>query len=404
MKKSFLFATMAACAAGATTLGACATDGDTQKAAPPPSTTWTPTADAGADAPSPEDDAGSCAECEYFPETCTDDVLCPNGLFDATGTGTGLTPMARINVIRGRSRSDVWAAGAMGALAHFDGTSWTISDPGPKETLRALLLRNPGEIVFGEATKIITRGLPVEGAGEPSSGGWTTRPYSMLDWEYYDPFALKLATAWSSPDSERVWLAMTAHTAGATDGLWRLRITPSAPPEIIRALPPYTCSAVPCSQLLAMDGVEASSFWAVGMGGAIVRVTDAESDSPSITAFNSQSWNALQGVWTTSANEAWTVGTQGTIRHWVGDPLVWEVATDVPTNVDLYSVWGSSGNDVWVVGDDAVVLHYDGEHWSRMKIAGLGRRRPTLTAVWVSEPGHVWVGGDGVILSLGGKP
>jgi hypothetical protein len=67
-------------------------------------------------------------------------------------------------------------------------------------------------------------------------------------------------------------------------------------------------------------------------------------------------------------------------------------------------VFGSSGSDIWAVGDHGVVLHYDGTRWSRVGIAGLGLRRPDLTAVWVPEPGHVWIGGIGVILSLGGKP
>jgi len=59
---------------------------------------------------------------------------------------------------------------------------------------------------------------------------------------------------------------------------------------------------------------------------------------------------------------------------------------------------------VWAVGDGAVVLHYDGTRWSRMKIAGLGPRRPDLYTVWTAAPGHVWIGGHGVFLSLGGKP
>jgi hypothetical protein len=39
-----------------------------------------------------------------------------------------------------------------------------------------------------------------------------------------------------------------------------------------------------------------------------------------------------------------------------------------------------------------------------VKVAGLGELRPDLYAVWSSAPGHVWIGGQGVVLSLGGKP
>ncbi len=402
-KTSVFIASFSACASVAALLGACATDGETRpEDKPPPSTIPEPTADGGADATTAEADAGACADCDYFPETCTPEVLCPNGPFDPKGLGAGLSPMAQINVIRGRSTNDVWVAGAMGALAHFDGTSWAVSDPGAKETLRALLLRDSGEIVFGEVAKIFTRGLPVDDGGTPSAGGWVVRDRSSIDFEY-DPESLKLTAAWASPDSEWIWCATTAKRPGMANGLWRLRVSPSAPPEVTAALPPGRCSEIPCSQMLALHGAAADSLWAVGMGGAAVRVTGAESDTPTVTPFNTQTLNALQGVWTASDTEAWAVGTQGTIRHYAGDPVSWEVS-NAPTKVDLFSVWGSSGSDVWAVGDDAVVLHYDGTSWSRVKVAGLGPRRPKLTAVWLAAPGHVVVGGEGVILSLGGKP
>ena len=44
------------------------------------------------------------------------------------------------------------------------------------------------------------------------------------------------------------------------------------------------------------------------------------------------------------------------------------------------------------------------ERGGRGQIGGLGSRRTDLTSVWTSGPGHVWIGGEGVVLSLGGKP
>ena len=84
--------------------------------------------------------------------------------------------------------------------------------------------------------------------------------------------------------------------------------------------------------------------------------------------------------------------------------MTWDVVSGVPTTGNLKAVWGSSSADIWAVGDAGLVLHYDGQTWSRVKVAGQGLRRPNLTTVWVAAPGHVWVGGEGVILSLGGKP
>src|SRR5690242_15909964 len=130
-----------ACAtAGGSTLlaSACATNQDTPAEGSKP--TVVVGTDAADDASREEDadgepdgevaevDAGSCTDCEYFPEPCSSDVLCPNGPFDPSGN-TGLDRRTQITVIRGRAMNDVWAAGGLGALAHFDGTSWTVSDP-----------------------------------------------------------------------------------------------------------------------------------------------------------------------------------------------------------------------------------------------------------------------------------
>ncbi|MBN9161999.1 MAG: hypothetical protein J0I07_13630 [Myxococcales bacterium] len=164
------------------------------------------------------------------------------------------------------------------------------------------------------------------------------------------------------------------------------------------------CARISCGDMMSIHGSSANDLWAVGNGGAAVRITEAESNAPTILAFNTQTLSTLHGVWAASESEAWAVGAQGLVRHYSGHPVLWDIVSDVPTNEDLFAVWGSSPSDVWVVGDAATVLHYDGVTWSRVKIASLGARRPKLTAVWVPSPGHVWIGGQGVLLSLGGKP
>ena len=157
-------------------------------------------------------------------------------------------------------------------------------------------------------------------------------------------------------------------------------------------------------QVKSVHGASADDLWAVGEVGTAVRILDADGDTPSVKPANTQTSNALNVAWVASTSDAWAVGANGTIRHYTGDPVLWDVVSDVPTQGVLRAVWGSSSTDIWAVGDAGVVLHYDGKSWSRVKIAGLGTRRPNLTTVWVPAPGHVWVGGHGVILSLGGKP
>ncbi|MBN9163261.1 MAG: hypothetical protein J0I07_20000 [Myxococcales bacterium] len=372
-------------------------------ASPPP--------DADSDAAVPEFDAGPCVDCEYFPEVCTPDALCSSELFDPNQPGESLDLRTQIMVIRGRSASDVWAAGALGALAHFDGSSWKRSDPGERETLRALWLRDSGEVALGVLDHVFARGLDDAGA-PPSAGGWTrqvssaTLAYNPSPWVPLPLVArsLKFQSAWAAPGSESLWCATLATNAGSSSGLWRLRQTPSSTFEIGVGIAPEVCRVLPCSQMTSIHGASANELWAVGAEGSTVRITDAESDTPNVEVFNSQTWNALHGVWAASASEAWSVGVRGTIRRYTGDPEFWDVVSDVPTTENLNAVWGSSATDIWAVGDRGVVLHYDGKSWSRVKVAGLGVRRPTLSTVWLAGTGHVWVGGQGVLLSLGGNP
>lgn len=401
-----LLAGVVTCAEATALLAACATN-DTAVGAADPAQVIAPPgpplpADAEADVTA-DAEVDACVDCEFFPETCSDDVLCQDGPFDSNVPG-GLDPRTQINVVRGRSASDVWAVGALGAMAHFDGTSWTRSNADATQSMLALWLRGSSEISLGTLDTIYTRGLDAPDAGPPSDGGWISRTGPVAPSDVVNVLA-RFTYAWGAEGGDWLWCTTTAIATGFTEGLRRVRISPSTGEFEIQSVLPYgICSSLPCSQLTNIHGFGSNDIWAVGMKGSAVRIGSAESDSPTMKVFNTQTWNALNGVWAESESEAWAVGAQGTIRRYRGDPVLWDVVTNVPTNGDLRAVWGSSSSDVWAVGDDALVLHWDGTSWSRVKIAGLRGRRPNLTTVWTSAPGHVWIGGQGVILSLGGKP
>ncbi|AKV00694.1 hypothetical protein AKJ09_07357 [Labilithrix luteola] len=396
-----LVSTLSGCAIATVLLLACASDAPVLPETPPGPTSLP---EAGSDAVAEDADAAPCADCEYFPETCSGDVLCANGLFTPNGDN-GLDMRAQINVVRGRAPNDVWAVGALGAAAHFDGTSWAPSDLGRRETLRALWLQPSAEVTFGTLDSIYTRGLPIADAdaASPSPGGWTAHGPAEVSSDS-DPSGVKVTSAWSASGSHWLWCGTMTWNAGTTSGLWRLRISAEGKPQVADGIPAAFCVDLPCSQVTSIHGSSANDLWAVGYRGAAVRVTGADGDAPTMKASDTQTWDALYGVWMASESEAWAVGANGTVRHHSGNDLAWEIVSGVPTTEDLRAVWGSSPSDIWAVGNTGVALHYDGTSWSRVKIAGLGSRRPDLTTVWMPEPGHVWIGGHGVILSLGGKP
>jgi len=378
-------------------LAACASN---ESAAPDAddATSVVPGTDADADAGDAHDvDGASCTtgDCDFFPPTCAPDVLCPSGPFDPLDARNGMDWRTRINVIRGRSPTDIWAAGSVGAAAHFDGTSWTISEMDTFEAQRVLWLPGGGEISFGSLDRVYTRGLDLDAGGADasiSSGGWTLRAPPEVPSGYGN----ELTAAWASPGSELLWVATE------TD-MWRLELgssTIASRPGI----PSSVCALAGCARMRSIHGASASTVWAVGDLGSAVRITNADGDSPQATQLDTLAWMGLAGVWAASDAEAWAVGGHGTIRHYAGEEVGWEVLSDVPTDEDLNAVWGTSPADVWAVGDAAVVVHFDGTSWSRVKIAGLGDRRPELLSVWSPGPGHVLIGGRGIVLALGGKP
>lgn len=392
---------------GLSVLAACAADGD-EASAPDVEGSKIPSLDAATDAPDDVADAGPCEDCEYFPETCAADVLCPNELFAASGS---FDLRNLVNVIRGRSENDVWLGASVGAIAHFDGATWTRTDVVERESIRAFWLREEGEISFATLERLFSRGLDDVDGGASST--WTSRSKPSSPTEY-GWWRRSLESTWAAAGSEWTWAAtepMSCQYMGCftnpdlrTSGLWRLRRSPSGAFEITSVIPHDVCQATSCEGMTSLHGASANTLWAVGHTGAAIRITDPDSDTPTLRAFNTQTWLSLHGVWAASDTDAWAVGAHGVVRRYTGHPVVWDVVSDVPTTQDLNAVWGSSSSDVWAVGDEGTVLHYDGKAWSRVKIAGLGTRRPKLTTVWLASPGHVWIGGQGVVLSLGGKP
>ncbi len=390
---------MAGTALPTAVLLACATDGAAPRADDPPATETVTSADGGLDADADDGDAslGPCDDCEHFPETCAPDVLCSSGPFGPATSGGAFDPRTRVNVIRGRSANDVWVAGGAGALAHFDGTSWARSESATQESLRALWLRAGDELMLGRLDVLHTRGIDIADASV-SDGGWSQQiATAPTD---YTRYPTSLEGAWGAPDAEWLWAGLRgANPAIRPTTLWRLHRSPSGGFEIALAV-----TDIFQYPMTSVHGSSPDVLWAVGDNGMAVRITGAQGAQPAYEMFDTRTLNGLRGVWVASESEAWAVGGSGTIRRYTGDASYWDVVADVPTTEHLNAVWGTSPSDVWAVGNGAVVLHYDGAQWSRVKIAGLGLRRPDLFAVWSAMPGHVWIGGHGVLLSLGGNP
>jgi len=383
------------CTATTTLLGACATNDSASLDAPDATVTLAPEEDAGLADVDASADTCTADDCAYFPASCTPDSLCPTGLFNADDPSSGLDWRTRINAVVGRSATDVWYAGAVGAVGHFDGTSWSASDVGTQQTQNILWLLDSAEVLLGTPRtprRIYTRGLEVDGGSPPSAGGWTHQPQLTVTVDFGE-----VTATWTNPGSTTLWVS-------ASRALWRIRQTPEATFEVVPGIPASLCSLISCRTLRSMHGASNATLWAVGDLGTVARITNADAAEPVATPINSGTWLGLRGVWAASDTDVWAVGGAGTILHYASEALGWQSVPEVPTKEDLNAVWGTSPTDIWAVGDAGVVLHYDGARWSRVKVAGVGERRPNLFTVWSPAPGRVWIGGDGILLALGEKP
>ncbi|MBN9167898.1 MAG: hypothetical protein BGO98_37460 [Myxococcales bacterium 68-20] len=403
MKKRWLLAIASAAitAQSAAMLTACANDGGTGDGSSDDTNTPVPVpvTDGGLDAG--DADGSVCTEdCEYFPHECTEDALCSAGLFNVEAPSTGLDLRTHVHALAGRSPNDVWLAGAAGGVARFDGTSWKRSVTGTQYSLYGLWLLEGAEVAFDDPTRLYTRGLDAGADASASADGWSSFGTATLP-PQWGQSTMRVEASWTYPGTRSLWIGTS--TQFGTEGLWRMRYSPSDGRFAVASMN-ANCVVIPCKEVYGLDGVSADEVWAVGPRGAAFRVTNAESDTPTLTGFNTLTMYALHGVWAAAANDVWAVGSTGTVRRYRGDARFWETYDDLPTKQHLYAIAGSSPSDIWVAGDEGTVFHYDGTAWKRVKVAGLGARRPRLDRIWIASPGKVWIAGQGALVSLGGKP
>jgi hypothetical protein len=129
-------------------------------------------------------------------------------------------------------------------------------------------------------------------------------------------------------------------------------------------------------------GSSANDVFAVGSGGAIFHY-----DGSDWMEMTSGTTDTLFTVWGTSANDVFTVGSGGVILRLDGQS--WAPMASGTTKA-IYGVWGSSMNDVFAVGEDGTILHFDGSTWKVMP----SPTENTLYAVWGAAPDDVFAVGE----------
>lgn len=300
-----------------------------------------------------------------------------------------LPPGIRLLDIAAASPTDVWAVGEAATVLRFDGDTWQDA-PGPYEgTLTTVEARVPWDVwIGGSADWIWNFHDEVKWSDFPlyTWGGVTDisrAPESLwvVGLNLLEPASFGpgsnvhgLTSIWHDDDK----VVFGAGNAGAL-GRW-----------LGAADWVYESGNLGFGSIdfRAVWGHSETDVWAVGEAGAL-----AHFDGASWKAAVAVTSRDLNGVWGTSTG-TWAVGDDGTFLSLEGGS--WNASQ--PTTESLRALWGSAESDVWAAGDDLV--HFDGGEWVQVAHPAV----PELLALSGTGPSDVWaVGREGTALHWDGE-
>ena len=278
----------------------------------------------------------------------------PGGTLESVQTGI----QKNIYALWGTSAQNLYAAGALGSLWHWDGAGWTQQG----NPLAASNLKFDWRGLHGvDAGTVFAVGT--NGAAAVFNGTvWKAAPVGNAE---------NLSGVYATTDKTGNTVAFASSQAGIqqwTGAAWQ------KVPGVY-------------NNFLAIHGADATHIWAVGMGGALAMYDG--------TAWKSQASGtsiALHDVWAAGPMLAFAVGEKGVIQKW--DGKTWKPQTS-GVQTTLQSVWGNAGDDVWAVGARGVVLHYDGKTWQKLGGQALDK---LLDAVWTTPAGDLFALGEQELL------
>ena len=117
---------------------------------------------------------------------------------------------------------------------------------------------------------------------------------------------------------------------------------------------------------------------------------------------------SLNGIWGSSSDNVWIVGSPATTLHWNGKSLD---VKPVDTSQAISGIWGSSASDVWMFSRSASIWHLDpcSFSWSR-SLGKTGKPEPDkgyptpIAAMWGTSNSDVWAVGASVSQAVGISP
>jgi hypothetical protein len=242
--------------------------------------------------------------------------LTPNGWERTPTTGT-VSPS--LYAIWGSSPNDVWAVGSYGAVAHFDGQTWstaTTTLPNMEtSTLYAINGTGPGDVWAVGRNGMV---------GHYDGNAWTFAPRASLS----DLYGVHAA----SPDD--VWAVgkSGARQHYTIAGGWTL-------------LPTFTSL-----ELRGVYSAGPNDVWVAGDSGTVLHWNGSAWSSTRISTMGPPKFMAMSGR---AANDIWVAGQFGALLHWNG--TTWSDGSS-PTSNNLTALWVGSAGDAWLAGQYGAIV------------------------------------------------
>jgi hypothetical protein len=306
----------------------------------------------------PQPDAGASGDAGAL-------VAVPDAaLADALPAGDGSAPRGMaipspngLQAIWGSSDSDVWAAGDMGTIVHFDGSVWSLVPSGVTENLTCL-------------------------TGTGANDVWATGDGgSVLHWD---------GTAWRVA-SNVPETALLGVWAASPDDVWTVGIDFNGDglggSGYVRH---WTGTSWDDADVLGTDtlwkvwGSGSTDVWLVGtsQGQGLIYRGDGNFNDVAFTG------ESVHGIWGTGPNDVWVAPASGALQHWTGTAFA--EAPPAAATQGVHGLGGTATDDIWAVGDNGIIEHYAGDAWT-LEPSGTSE---TLFSVWTPSPGDAWLVGS----------
>lgn len=311
-----------------------------------------------------------------------------------------------LDAVFAASQSVVWVGGADGRIWRWTGSEWALDRAagaglqqpllwgpnedelwavGRHESARGIHRRNAAGVwsIAWTDPQAYFQGLAGHGPGEVSFLGmrWDGRSHRQFALTYGEEKFRELPAP-PLPTAAGAFLF-----GGAPDRLWT-----NGRFGQLRHFDGNTWRSEGTGQeqgLLAAWGPTRASMWAVGDGGALVRV---QNDLWRPLSSRADSRPALlRGIWG-GEGQLWAVGSRATILRSDGARW-WRVRSPSDSEAALNAVWGSGSNNLWIVGDGGRVLRWNGQGLSQVTPSPTNKR---LLAVW-GAGNEAWIGGEGAL-------